>query len=147
MSEVGSIGTIIESYNVEGLLDKLGIEAQTIKSSSMKDMGSASRAMTDEERALLQDKVDRATDAFIEKVAAGRGEDVETVRGWATGATYFGTDALDKGLVDQIGTYDDALDKAAELGGLDGQSYAIVSVDPEAGLLDDLGLGDLLGLF
>ncbi len=146
MSEVGAIGTIIESYNIEGLLDNLGVETQTVKSASMKDMGSMSRAMTDEERALLQDKVDRATEAFVEKVAQGRGVDVATVQGWANGTTYFGEEALDMGLVDEIGTYDDALAKAAELAGIDGDSYAIVSVDPETSLLDDFGLlGSLLG--
>ena len=144
-SEVGSIGTIVEVSNLEGLFDKLGISTETIKSSSMKDMGSSSRPLTDEERALLQEKVDRATQTFIEKVAQGRGTDVDTVRGWANGTTYFGTDALDRGLVDQIGTLDDALDKAAELGGLQDGDYDVRDIDPEAGLLDDLGLGDLLG--
>lgn len=146
-SEVGSIGTIVQVTNLEGLFDKLGVSTETIKSSSMKDMGSSSRALTDEEKALLQDKVDRATQMFVDKVAQGRGVDVDTVRAWANGTTYFGDDALDKGLVDQIGTLDDALNKAAELAGLSADDYDVRDIDPEAGFLGDLGLGldDLLG--
>lgn len=142
MSEVGSIGTIIESYEFSELLEKLGVSSQVVKSSAMKDMGSMSRPMTDEEKALLQEKVDRATRLFVEKVAQGRGTDVHTVQEWANGTTYFGTDALDKGLVDQVGTFEDALDEAANLAGL-GDDYAIADIDPETDMFSSLGLGGL----
>ena len=144
MSEVGSIGTIVQSYNLADLFDMLGIEVETVKSSALKDMGSSSRPLTEEERALLQDKVDQATQMFVERVAQGRGVSVEEAQEWASGTTYLGVNAVDMGLIDQVGTYQDALDKAAELGGIVGD-YSVSSFDPDSGL-DALGLvGSLLG--
>ncbi len=141
-SEVGSIGTIITVYDLEGLYEKLGVAVESVKSSESKDMGASYRSLTDEERASLQAKVDRVTELFVEKVASGRGVDADTVRGWADGTTYLGEDALAMGMVDELGTYDDALRKAAELAGEDPDGCSVVSLDPSSS-----GLGAVSGIF
>ena len=138
MSDVGAIGVYMQAVDASGLLDKLGIDVQTIKSTDMKDMGSVSRSLTDDELAYLQERVDKTNEIFIDLVAEGRGVDASEVEEWANGATYLGQDALDMGMVDQLGTYDDALAKAAELGGLEeGCPTVSISVaSSESGLID-----------
>lgn len=118
MSDVGAIGVYMQTYDASGLLDMLGISSETIKSADMKDMGSVTRPLTDEETAYLQDQVDTINRIFIDMVAEGRGVDPSEVEEWATGTTYLGDAALEMGMIDQVGTYGDALAKAAELGGL-----------------------------
>lgn len=118
MSNVGAIGVYSQAIDASGLLDKIGVEVETIKSTEMKDMGSVSRSLTDEERAYLQEQVDDINEIFIDLVAQGRDIEVSEVEQWANGTTYLGQQALDMGMVDELGTYGDALAKAAELGGL-----------------------------
>ena len=145
-SDVGAIGTIITTYDASGLLEKLGVDAQVIKSADMKDMGSYTRALTDEERELLQGLIDSLTSKFVERVAQGRGVPATTVQQWATGITYLGDEALEMGMIDQLGTYRDALDKALELGGVDkdADQSAVISLDEvtfdPTSLIFDLGL-------
>ena len=76
-------------------------------------------------------------------VAEGRGMTVEEMEELATGWAWLGSEALDLGLVDSIGNYDDAVDRAAELGGIEGEPGIVtyVSTDP----FSDLYL-DLLGI-
>lgn len=142
MSDIGAIGVYMQTVDASGLLDKLGVGVETIKSSDMKDMGSAARSLTDEERAYLQDQVDKINRIFIDMVAEGRGVETSEVEAWATGTTYMGQDALDMGLIDQLGTYDDALAKAAELGGLEeGCPTVVISARSNDDGLIDLLLG------
>lgn len=129
MSEVGSIGVIMSLYDLQGLYEKLGIGVDVIKSADSKDAGASYRSLTDEERSDLQAEVDAINELFIAMVAEGRNVDVATVEGWATGMTYMGTTALEMGLIDELGSYDDALNRAAELAGVSGR-YGVVSVDP-----------------
>ena len=138
MSDVGAIGVYMQAVDASGLFDKLGIDVQTIKSTDMKDMGSVSRPLTDEELTYLQERVDETNRIFIDLVAEGRGVDASEVEKWANGATYLGQDALDRGMVDQLGTYDDALAKAAELGGLEEgcPTVFISAASSEGGLID-----------
>lgn len=130
MSEVGSIGVIMSMYDLQGLYEKLGVAVEVVKSADSKDVGASYRSLTDEERAELQDEVDQINAMFIAMVAQGRGVDEATVASWATGTTYLGATALEMGLIDEIGTYDDALARAAELGGIVSGCYDVVSVDP-----------------
>jgi len=142
-SEVGSIGTIVTVYDLEDLFETLGVAVEVVKSSDAKDMGASYRALTDEERAELQAKVDRITEVFVDMVAAGRGIDEAVVEGWANGTTYLGEDALEMGMIDALGTYDDALRAAAELAGVDYDDVQLVSFDPSYSELDVVG--SLLG--
>lgn len=145
-STVGSIGCIVTISNYEGLLNKLGITVENITSGSEKDAGSPYRQLTDAERAKLQAEVDQINGQFIDLVASGRSLDRATVARLADGSTWTGADAVGLHLVDATGTYEDALDKAASLGGISG-SYKTVSFDEyttsgSTSLLDSLGLSE-----
>ncbi|MDZ7837009.1 MAG: signal peptide peptidase SppA [Actinomycetota bacterium] len=120
-SSVGSIGVILQVANLEGLYDKLGVEYTTIKQGKYKDIGSSSRDMTAEEKQLLEQQTKQIYNQFIDDVAESRGMETEEVRQLATGWTYIGTEALDLGLIDQLGNYKDAIDAAASLGEIEGE--------------------------
>lgn len=130
-SSVGSIGVIATIPNVEGLLDTLGVEFQTITAGKYKDTGSPYRPLTKKERALIQGEVEEAYDQFIDIVAKGRGLQRSEVEELATGWTWSGERAKDLGLIDEIGTYRDALDSAAEKGGIDGDYDVITYQDDD----------------
>jgi len=95
------------------LLDKLGLELETIKAGKHKDMGIW--PLTDEQRQIMQDITDDLYSQFMTAVADGRDIPVERVAELATGQLYTGTQALDFGLVDQLGGLDTAIDIAANL--------------------------------
>lgn len=115
----GSIGVIIGTTNYTGLFSKLGLEAEVYKSGPMKDMLRGSRERTDMERAYVQGLVDETFREFATVVANGRtrydtAEDVMASE-FGDGRILSGTEALRLGLVDQLGYFEDAVDKAREL--------------------------------
>lgn len=134
-SLTGSIGVIVEVPHVEDLMKKLGIEVTVIKSGPFKDEGSYFREMTEEEKAYWQEMIDKVHRMFVEVVAQGRNLPVEEVEKLANGRVYLGQDALELGLVDELGTFDDALALAAEMGGISGR-YRIIRYRKAPGLLD-----------
>ncbi|MDD3853038.1 MAG: signal peptide peptidase SppA [Syntrophomonadaceae bacterium] len=122
----GSIGVIMQFTNLEGLYKKIGISEEVIKSGSLKDIGSPTRELTAEERKLLQDIVGDSYDQFIEQVLKGREGKIsrDKLLKIADGRIISGRQALELGLVDSLGNYYDALDIAAEKGGL-GENYKV----------------------
>jgi protease-4 len=114
----GSIGVIMEFPMVGGLMDKLGLGIEVVKSRAHKDIGSPFRPMTDSERELLQDVVLDVYDQFVELVVSERGLDEAVVREIADGRILTGRQALSYGLVDTLGTLEDARRTCAELAGL-----------------------------
>ncbi len=124
-SSIGSIGVIMQITNLEELYKKLGITYTTIKAGKYKDAGSPDRPLTDEEQGLLQEQTFKVYDQFINDVAKSRNLPVEKVKEIATGWVYLGTEALDLGLIDEIGTYKDAEMLAAELAGITGEPNII----------------------
>ena len=120
-SAVGSIGVITEIPNVADLLDKLGVKFTVVHAGKYKDAGSPYRAITPAEKALIQGQVDEAYGQFIDIVAQGRHLPRSTVESMATGWAWNGTVAKKLGLVDEVGTYQDAMKKAAELGHIEGE--------------------------
>ena len=92
----GSIGVIMELGNVEGLLQKLGVQPEVIKAGAYKDMGSLVRPMTDAERGLFQEMIDSVHTQFITAVAAGRGMNKDQVRALADGRIFSGEQAQDR---------------------------------------------------
>ncbi|MHC1578390.1 MAG: signal peptide peptidase SppA [Dehalococcoidia bacterium] len=115
----GSIGVISYMVNVEGFLDKLGMEIETFKGGKYKDMYGGFRELTPEEQQIMQEMVDGYYEDFIDVVAEGRGLGREEVRELATGQLYNGTEAKELGLVDEIGDLDTAIDSAKELAGIE----------------------------
>ncbi len=125
----GSIGVIMEIPNVEGLLTKIGVKTEVIKSGKNKDIGSAFRAMKPEERELLQGVMDNVHEQFIRAVAEGRKLKIEDVREIADGRIFTGEQAAAKGLVNELGTLEDATKIAAKLGGIKGEPEVVVKKD------------------
>lgn len=105
----GSIGVIMENINIAGLAEKYGISFNTIKSGKHKDIMSTNRKMTDEEKEILQSIVDEMFDEFVQVVVDGRNMDEATVRELADGRIYTGKQAKEVNLVDEVGSFEDAL--------------------------------------
>ena len=134
-SSVGSIGVISQIPNVEGLLDDLGVEFTVLTAGEYKDAGSPFRSLTETETALFEEHLDFAYREFIRTVAEGRNLPEAEVEGMATGWIWPGTVAKDMGLVDSIGTFNDALDAAAERGGIVGEPRIVTYIEADYGVL------------
>ena len=120
-SITGSIGTIMNASNMEGLYDLLGIEYDVVKSGPYKDALSPGRALTEEERALFQEMIDDIHAQFVDLVSRRRPMDRDDVLALADGRIVTGQQALDAGLVDQLGNLYDAIDIAAEMAEIPGE--------------------------
>ena len=121
----GSIGVIMETANVEGLLQKLGVQGVVIKSGKYKDVGSPLRKMSDEERSLMQMVMDDVHKQFIEAVAAGRALELPDVQALADGRILTGRQAKDAKLVDELGNLEDAIQLAADVAGIEGEPKVV----------------------
>jgi len=115
----GSIGVIVMSPNLKRLFDKFGIQMNVIKSGKYKDILASNRDMTPEERSLLQEMIDLSYNKFIKDIALGRNMNQEDIRPVADGRVMNGETALKNKLIDQLGTFEDAILKAKELAALD----------------------------
>jgi len=121
----GSIGVIMETANVEGLLKKIGVEGIVVKSGKFKDIGSPLRKMTDEEQALLQSVMDDVHKQFIDAVAEGRAMEVDAVQALADGRIFTGRQAKEAKLIDELGNLDDAIQLAADIAGIEGEPKVV----------------------
>jgi len=117
----GSIGVIMQLTNLEGLFKKVGLRYEIVKSGKYKDIGSFSRPMTNEERAILQSLMDDVHDQFVEAVANGRGLDRTVVLSLADGRIFSGRQAKELNLVDELGGREEAIQAAASLAGITGK--------------------------
>jgi protease-4 len=106
----GSIGVKIESVNIKGLADKLGVKSATIASGENKDFLNPLKDLTPAQEAMLQKMVDSLQDRFVSIVAEGRNLAEAEVRAIADGRVLLAQEALDAGLIDEIGYEDDAKD-------------------------------------
>jgi protease-4 len=116
----GSIGVIMQQTVVEDLMKKIGVQNNTLKAGSMKDVGSPFRKMTDSERQYLQDIINSIHEQFIKDVAAGRKMPLDKARSLSDGRIYTGLQAKEAGLIDGIGTFYDVVDdmkKAVDIKG------------------------------
>lgn len=115
----GSIGVILRGNNLERLLDKVGVSFKVIKSGPYKDILAFDRDLTEPEQNILQELIDTSYQQFVQTVAEARNLSVETVRSFADGRIFTGQQALELGIIDRLGTEEDARRWAAELVGLD----------------------------
>jgi len=116
LTVTGSIGVILETYNVKDLIGKIGVKALVIKSGKMKDMLSPYRDVAPEELSLMQNLINETYDRFVSVVAKERKLDEATLRnGIADGRIYSGRQAKALGLVDSLGYLEDAVAKTSEL--------------------------------
>jgi protease IV len=130
-SAIGSIGVIMEIPNASGLLNKVGVEFKVVTAGKYKDAGSPYRAVTPQETAMLQSQINEVYGQFIDIVADGRDLPRSEVESMATGWAWTGTEAKKMGLIDQVGTYQDALDAAAGLAKIKGGYNTDVYEDNE----------------
>lgn len=121
----GSIGVIMETANVEGLLQKIGVEGVVIKSGKYKDVGSPLRKMSEEERGLLQSVMDDVHRQFIEAVAEGRAIELTEAQALADGRIFTGRQAKEAKLVDELGDLEDAIQLAADIVGIEGEPKVV----------------------
>jgi protease IV len=115
---IGSIGVMLIRPEMQELLDKIGVHVAVTTTGPYKGMGLPFRGMTPEEERKNQDMADRFFEHFVGVVSEGRRVSLDTARGWATGEVWWATQALDLGLVDELGDLERATAYAAELAGI-----------------------------
>jgi len=134
-SLTGSIGAISLIINYAELMSKIGIKAETFKSGSMKDIGSPWREINDEERKVMQSMIDSIAELFEQRVRERRADKVKDWEEVLSARPFTGVQALKAGLIDQIGTLEDAIRIARELAGLP-EDAPSEWIRPQLGLLD-----------
>jgi protease-4 len=127
----GSIGVVGGKLAVHGLYDKVGISTETIERGRNSGIFSSSEKFTDSEREVIKGTMEDMYRQFTEKAAKGRHMPVEKLRELAGGRVYTGRQALGNGLVDQLGTLDDAIDQAKQLAGIDKDAKVTIETLPE----------------
>ncbi|MCB2145867.1 MAG: signal peptide peptidase SppA [Deltaproteobacteria bacterium] len=143
----GSIGVIMGYTNFRQLLDKIGMVPVVIKSGPYKDTGSPTREMRDDEREILQAITSDIHEQFVTAIAEGRKMDRARVEQVADGRIFTGEDAKARGLVDRLGNFEDALEWAGLLGGIEGKVVPVYARDEKLSLLRYLmssSLSDLM---
>ncbi len=116
----GSIGVISQFIHVDEMLDKIGVDVTTIKSGRFKDSGSMYRDMEEFEKTYWQELMDDVYVQFVSAVAVARNFELEQTYDLAEGKIYTGRQAYELGLIDTLGTYEDAIRIAADLSGIEG---------------------------
>ena len=158
-SVTGSIGVVMLTFNAEGLMQKVGVAAQTVKSAERKDMGSPFRPMTPEERAIFQSVIDDLYRQFVAKVVQRRNLPETTARALGDGRVYTAEQARAARLIDRVGYMPDVIDIARQAAGVDtarvvvyhrprayrATYYAGPTQESEAGLSVAGALGALVG--
>lgn len=137
MTITGSIGVIFHTYNYRGLMDKIGVRPSVVKSGRLKDMLSPDKRPEDElpeERQILSNMIQESFTRFKSVILEGRGgaaaknreennrEGRELAPGWtdfADGRILSGREAMNLGLVDELGNFDTAVERALTLAGID----------------------------
>lgn len=122
---VGSIGVISAGPRLPRLLDRLGVSVSENRAGRLKGMGAPWREETDEERAKEQAIVDAFYAAFVGRVVRGRRLTEEKVRALATGEIWLGEQAVELGLVDEIGDLERAVELAADAAGVPARSAPV----------------------
>ena len=120
-----SIGVISQFLNLEGFAKEYGVTYITVKSGKFKDTGNPFREFSQEDQALWQTMIDEIYGEFVKVVADGRHMSEEDVRKIADGRVCTGQQAQKMGLVDKLGYLPEAIKRAAELGGIQGEPRII----------------------
>ncbi|TWI71223.1 signal peptide peptidase A [Desulfobotulus alkaliphilus] len=134
----GSIGVILGYTNFRELAERIGLQSVVIKSGEHKDMASPVKDLSSEDRDILQALVDRMHRQFVRDVATGRDMEENTVATLADGRIYAGEEAMELGLVDRLGNFEDALSWAAEKAGIDPDKWVAVYPERERSWLWDI---------
>jgi protease IV len=114
----GSIGVIMSFPNYQELMGKVGIQTEVVKSGRFKDIGSSTRNFTESDRRLLQEMIDDVHLQFVEAISVGRKISIERLQPYVDGRIFTGRKAKELGLIDEIGTFHDAVKYAAKAAGI-----------------------------
>ena len=115
----GSIGVVGGKLAFEGLFKKLGITTSIVSRGKNSGALSITSPFTDSERKAMQKMMNEIYEIFTRKAAQGRGMDLNKLKALAGGRIYTGTMAVENGLIDEVGTLEDAVNKAIQLADLD----------------------------
>lgn len=122
----GSIGIFGLMLNVQELMeDKIGITFDRVNTGELSDLADPTRPMSEQEKAFFNRMVNDGYEDFISKVAKGRNMDIAEVKNVAGGRVWTGQDAERLGLVDQLGDFQDAIDLAVEMAGLEADDFKL----------------------
>ena len=121
----GSIGVIMEIPNLEGLMNKIGVKTEVVKSGRHKDLVSMFRGIRKKDKEILQRVLDNVHEQFIMAVAEGRKMSPADVRKIADGRIFTGEQAIKAGLIDELGNLEDAVQAAANLSGIKGEPVLV----------------------
>ena len=140
----GSIGVILRGNNLERLLEKIGVSFKTVKSGPYKDILAFDRELTAAEEDILQEMIDTSYQQFVQTVAEARNLAVDAVKSFADGRIFTGQQAQELGVVDRLGTEEDARVWAAQLAELDPDKAKCVTLEERKSPIDRL-LGNRSG--
>lgn len=132
----GSIGVFALLPNATRLAGKLGVGSDVVKTNPYADLGNTFRPMSADEKALLQHQTEQAYQTFLSRCANGRSMTTEQVDRVGQGRVWTGSQAVDLGLVDDLGGISQAIDDAAELADLD--QYQIKEITTNKSLIEEL---------
>jgi len=137
----GSIGVIMPNYDLSGLCEKIGVKSDPIVSGPLKELGSITRKMTDEERAVHESVIGDMFSRFKEIVCDGRPalqNDPELLAKVTTGRVFLAQEALELKLIDRIGYLEDAVESAASQAGMSIDSYHVVRYEQPKTLMETM---------
>ncbi|MCZ6468422.1 MAG: signal peptide peptidase SppA [Candidatus Dadabacteria bacterium] len=132
----GSIGVIAQFASYEKLLDWAMIDVEIIKSGKYKDVGSSFRKMNEADKQYIQQLIDNVYEQFKSAVADARDLDTKQIDKVADGKIYTGEQALNLKLIDELGTINDAISMAGDLGGIEGKPEVIYFPKKKSRLMD-----------
>ncbi len=135
-SILGSIGVIVDFPVAVGLLEKIGIDVQTVKSGDFKDVGSPYREFTAEDKAQLEIVVQDIYNQFVNTVALERGIDKKELLKISDGRIFTGSQAKECGLIDTLGTFEDAIQMIGDMAGIEGQPKLVFPQKQKITLFD-----------
>jgi protease-4 len=139
LTTTGSIGVIVQTYNYSELLKKIGVNAETYTSGKMKDLLNGARPRTEEEKTIIKDIINEVYLDFAKHVAEGRPKiSLNTVlnTNLGDGRIFSGKQAYEKGLVDQLGYFEDAVAKAKKMASIPDNDYQVISYKKEISFAD-----------
>ena len=132
----GSIGVIMEIPNVDGLMQKVGVRMQTVKSAEHKDIASPFKEMTPSDREVLGSMVQDVYAQFVEVVSKERRKTVAQLGETIDGRVLSGRQAQQAGLVDRLGNFNDAVAAAGRMAGLGDEPKLLYPEKDDVTLMD-----------
>ncbi len=132
----GSIGVIMSFPDYQELMGKVGIKSQVVKSGKFKDIGSPTRSFTAADRKLLQAMIDDVHQQFIEAISTGRKMSLADLEPLVDGRIFTGRQAKEVGLIDELGTFNDAVRYAGNAVGIGADPDLVYPEEEKVNLID-----------